>query len=1009
MNSKLQGFCAGIIESTLLVAALVIPVIINYYGFHIVGIPKAVVLVAMALLIAVVGIIALVEGHAAGLLAALRRPLVAAALATAIASTVATLGSIQPRLSIWGTGERGQGLVQILAVLLVFAGAAWVGRAGERRERMLAALLAASIPVSFYAIAQALQLEVIPGKVESTARAFGTLANPIFLGAFMMLLIPICLYRLVESVKSGRPLVFFGLALALVFQLLALILSDSRGPLLGLAAAAVITALALALKPGRRWLGWLTLGGMAAGLAFLILFNQPNTPLAPLRDLPVIGRFGEISTANGDSSGARLRIWRSARRLLVAEPARLVTGHGPEAMKLALLPYGEAYMASYNQRNRLVDRAHNVLLDLLITQGLLGALALLGMMAAFLHAAAGLAGLTPRIGDRRRLALFLAGGSALGALGFLIGRPLPGMAEALAVYAGALTLLGLLSGLGLYLTLLLLRADSSFAGPTRSGGSDATAKAIAAPEAGFETEAEAGRSQRFGLSLLAVGVAMVVEAAFGIQVVETQLVIWILAGLLVAAQVGPWRLSARSAPALTRRQRPEPEALDEEGSTLTIGWNSRSTGFGLALGALLSCIVFSLLVFASPKLAHTDLVLWGMLGLALVFGLMAAADAGESVLTTAIVALLCLGLYLLLRTFILSADPPDASLLWPGTLIWLLLLALAGGYWLREPAAHAPAWIGPAGLAYPVLVVPAVVLLSVYCIPTVRADIYFQSALATFDAALATDDAGLLNAAEQLYDRAAAANPNEDVYPLLFGERYSQLASLASSDLPAAAKAFQRAQALVEQAELLDPDMPYHKVNRGHLQLLFAQMILDSQPEQAAQAAANAEVPLQQAFDAVPYDPTVAGELALARWLKGDAEGALSVLEYSRDNLDPESGLTLRLLGQVYFGLGRLDDAEKAFETALTSARLNQQERMSILLAQGEIARQQGDREGAVARYEQVLQGGGGDWRLLFNLGLIYRDLGRQQEAFAALTQARQLAPPEAAEQVQAALDALRE
>lgn len=985
MKTRLQAYAAGAIEASILMALLLVPIIINYYGFQIFARPKGALLVALGLLVASLGIVAAAEGGLGGLRSLLRRPLVAAALLTGLATLLATATSSQRQLSIWGSGERTAGLIQALALLAFFAGAAWIGRAPARRERILACMVAASVPVALYALTQALRLEVVPGRVESLTRAFGSLSNPIFLAAYMMLLLPLGLQRMQRAAREGAFLRLVGWGLVTLLQLAAMVASDSRGPFLGLAAAGLVALLALALRPGRRWLGFATLGLLVAGLAFLVVFNQPGSALAPLRELPVLGRFGEISTVAGDSSGARLRIWRSTRRLLVAEPARLLSGHGPETLKYALLPYGETYMAGYGQRSRLVDRAHDVLLDKLVMEGLPGALALLFLFGAWLQAAAVAAGLAPEPADRRRLAGLLAGGTGLGALGFLVGWRLPLFGEPLSVFAGALTLLGLVGGLLAYLVWRLL-----------TGGGVAS-------EAADDDAASAG----LGLAFLALGAAAVVEAAFGIQVVETQLLIWILAGLLLALGLG--RLPAvetAGRPAALRRQRRGETDDDEAALTLSIGWSPRSVGYGLLLGAQLGAIDYSLHIFGATPLAHTWLVLLLLLVGALLAGLLAAADAGEGLFTAALVALVVLALFLGLRALTLALYP-DASLLWGMSLAWFLILALAAGSWLREPLTGAPGWRGPAGLVYPLLAVPGVALLVLAALNPVRADIYFQSALATFDAALARDDSQLLLDADTLYGRAARLNPREDGYPLLMAERYTQLGSLSGADLEGAATAFGRAQSLIEQAELLDPDMPFHKVNRGHLQLVFAQMLMAQQPEQARTVAANAALPLQEAFDAVPYDPAVAGELALARWLGGQPEQALPLLEYSRDTLDPDSPLTLRLLGQVYYDLERLDEAEAAFEKALGSSRLTAQERLSIQISLGEIARERGRLPEAIGYYEQVLAAGGGDWSLLYNLGLMYRDNGDTAKAREAWTQTLQAAPLDAYDQVQAALESL--
>ncbi len=1015
MNTRLQTYATAATEAALLVTLLGMPTLLHYYGFRVFELPKSALSVAMGLLAAVLLLIAAAESGSGVPRGLWRHPLVLAALLSGLATGLATLLGDQPRQSFWGTLERGGGFIQALSALAFFTGAAWLGRDPRRRERILASLVAGSAAPAVYALTQALQLQVVPGRVENVDRAFGTLANPIFLAAYLMLILPLTVQRILRAARRASFAAFAGWSLLLLLQLAALASSDSRGPVLGLAAGGLMVLLALSLRPGRAWLGYSSLGLLVAGLVFIVLFNQPGSPLEPLRDLPVIGRFGEISVLTGDSSGARLRIWRSSNRLLREEPGRLIVGHGPEQFKTALLPHGEIYLAGFGQRDRLVDRAHNVLLDKLVTEGLPGGLALLLTFGAALWTAAVAAGLARTRGQRRALALCLAGASAMGALAFFVQRPLPLLGAAPAIFAGALSLFGLVAGLGLF---LLGRLVLGARGRGRDGHHAADGEVDAAagggmaqpePTGSADLEGAAGTTAAAGLDLafLAVFTAATVEAAFGIQVVTLQMLIWLLAGLLLARRLGPLPTAVETASrAARRRRRGGADAEAESEASLTIGWTPGSAGYGLVVAAWLSAIVYALWIYGAPVLAHTRLVLLLMLLAAAAAALLAAADAGEGVLTTFIVALLGLGLYLALRQTVLALSD-DASMLWTASLLWWMGLALVAGFSLRRPLAEgAPGWRGAVGMVYPLLLVPAVAILLLASIRPVRGDVYFQSANATFEAALASDDSQLLLDAEALYQLAVEQSPDEATYPLLMAQHFTRLGSLSGADIEAAALAFDRAQGYIERAELLEPDMPYHKVNRGHLQLVFAQMLSAQQPEQARAIAANAALPLQDAFDIVPYDPAIVADLATARWLEGRTEEALALLEYSRDQLDAGSALTLRLLGQIYYDLERLDEAEAAFESAL-GTRLNQQERLGILVALGEIARERGQLDRAIARYEEVLRAGGGDWSLLFNLGLLYRDSGQVEAARAAWTQALQAAPPEAQEQVQGALQSL--
>jgi tetratricopeptide (TPR) repeat protein/O-antigen ligase len=1015
MNTKLQAWCAGAAETAVLLTAAAVPVFVNFYSFRVFDLNKAAILITLSTVIAVVGLIALIEGLGAGpgagtgkaLGRAVRRPLVAAALLLALTTAIATATSILPRLSFFGSAERMMGLMTLLTTLLLFGAVAWLAREPARRGRIVGMLIAASVPVSLFAITQWLGLEVVPGEVESANRAFGTIANPIFLGAYLMLLWPLTASRVVQAAQGNRPGPFVGYFIIAAVQLLALLATDSRGPLAGWAVGLFVLLLAGGIASGRRWLGWTAVGAATAGLIFVAVFNLPNTPLEPLRSVPVIGRFGRLADTSSGSEAARIRIWRSVDRMLAAEPARLVTGRGPETLKHALIPYAETYVSGRGQAGRLVDRAHNVLLDALATTGIPGALALLLVYGTWLWTAAVAAGLAPARSDRRLLALLLVIGTTLGLTAWLT-APL---------YAGAATFLGLLAGLAAYLFLALLSRRSADAGEDAEVEAEPVAQVATANRAsGSAAEGSAGstlpraaESRGLAVALLAVGAAAIAEAAFGIQTVVTQTVFWALAGLVVTLGAGDRvaAVAARVPAAVRQRSRGEAAAEPESGG-VTITWSHAGAALGLVTGAALGLVIYDFILFGTALLADT-LPVVGLLCVAMLLaGLLVATDVGESRVACLIMAVVAFILYIGLRglTWIFAQD---ASWVYAMTLLWLVVLVPLGGLWLRGTVApNTPAAAGVVAILYPVLALPAMALIWLVAVQPVRADIYFQSAVANFDAGIQTDNATLFANAEELFKRATDLNSKEDGYYLLWGERFTKV-GVAAADVAAAAQAFGRAQELVRTAESLDPLMPYHAFNRGQLQLSFAQKLTPGSQE-SLDAAANAVVALQSVFDKAPYDPQVAGELALAKLVAGDVQGAIELLEFSRDTLDDQNSATFRLLGQAYYAADDPDKAQAALQQALElDAGAGVQERAATALTLAEIARQRGDHATAIQYYEEVLAAGAGDWRVLFNLGLVYRDQGTLDKALAAITQVQRVAPQDEATQaqIQAALDSV--
>ena len=76
-----------------------------------------------------------------------RRPLVVAALVWTATAVVSTALALSPRLALVGSFERHHGLGTVLACVVAFIGVAFALRRGEQVERLLNALLLATVPV----------------------------------------------------------------------------------------------------------------------------------------------------------------------------------------------------------------------------------------------------------------------------------------------------------------------------------------------------------------------------------------------------------------------------------------------------------------------------------------------------------------------------------------------------------------------------------------------------------------------------------------------------------------------------------------------------------------------------------------------------------------------------------------------------------------------------------------------------------------------------------------------
>ena len=183
----------------------------------------------------------------------------------------------------------------------------------------------------------------------------------------------------------------------MMVQLTTIWFSGSRGPLLGLMAGLVRLRHYVhgAAPPApdvlRGHWSW-----PLAGALFLGVFNLPNTPLEPLKQIPYLGRLGSFLELEYGTGKVRVLIWEGAIQLIKADPMRTLIGWGPESMYVAYNRFYPPDLAHYEARNASPDRSHNETYDSLVITGVLGFLAYWTVFYTFFYFALNLLGLVRR-------------------------------------------------------------------------------------------------------------------------------------------------------------------------------------------------------------------------------------------------------------------------------------------------------------------------------------------------------------------------------------------------------------------------------------------------------------------------------------------------------------------------------------------------------------------------------------------------------------------------------------
>ena len=590
-GTKLNLLCDKIIEAGWLVAAIVIPLFFNFYSNRVFEAGKVMLLRSIALVMAAAWIIKVAEqgprnwklviGHWS------LKPLVLPTLLFASVFLLSTLSSVIFRVSFWGSYHRRQGLYVVLCYIVIFFSMLDTLRTRQQLERLITTILLTSLPISLYGIMQRLKLDPLPWIMGGAGRAQSTLGNPILIGAYLIMVIPLTIRELIRSfslVRDGKKRTVSSLGLSppvlsvaegpvlspvegskafvllscyfllLALQLICLSFTVSRGPLIGLMAGFFFFFLLLAVSKGWKGLA-LTVIGVAIGLGlFLIALNLPNTPLSPVlspvRKMPFLARLGAISAHVIE----RTVIWEGAVEMITADPLRAVVGRGPETMGLTFFPYLRPEWRSIAGLDKTADRCHNETLDVWVTGGLIGFAAYLFLFGSIFYYGLKWLGLIANSRQRRFLIITWLVGGFSGAL-------IPWLMDGTLRWAGVGIPAGILLALVIYLmTSLFQRGDLSGSTEASTVRASTELSRMSSAERLAEVLSEGGKggvrgssNQILLITLLSALIAHFVEIQFGIAITATRTYFWLYAALL--AIVGyHWQLC----PELVEGQRPEP-------------------------------------------------------------------------------------------------------------------------------------------------------------------------------------------------------------------------------------------------------------------------------------------------------------------------------------------------------------------------------------------------------------------------------------------------------------------
>lgn len=279
------------------------------------------------------------------------------------------LASINPVLSFYGSATRQAGLVSYFFyfwwfILLSF-NLITLRRLGEtyhhslkrHLNRLIQVASLSGLVVSIYAILQILDIDFLtwPQPPYLTHRALSTFGQPNFLASWLLLVIPLSFYLAGHSRRAFSRCLF---AIVGLLELAALFLTGSRGGLLGLIAAGGGFALYKLFKIA--WSRWHKIIVLVSGVAIiglaLIGFNFYSG-----------GRVNRLWHFDAGSAIMRLDFYSAAGQAIEQSPW---LGYGLENSSQVFIKYYRPDWGVYGKVAQNTDRAHDLILDILLNGGL---------------------------------------------------------------------------------------------------------------------------------------------------------------------------------------------------------------------------------------------------------------------------------------------------------------------------------------------------------------------------------------------------------------------------------------------------------------------------------------------------------------------------------------------------------------------------------------------------------------------------------------------------------------
>ncbi len=227
-------------------------------------------------------------------------------------------------------------------------------------EFFLKVISISGLLVSVYAICQLFGVDFVSWSEPAslTGRAVSSFGQPNYLACWLVIVLPLAAYLI--SVSKNK-IIRASWSAIFIIELLALVTTGSRAVLFTFILVSVVWLLWFSYQKNlltrKKLLAVIFSGAiiLALFLTFLAVSNR--------------SRFTELTNLKQGSAAVRLDLWQNGFKAFIKKP---LLGYGLENQTEAYVTDYQVDDALYAKPNTYSDRAHNLILDILLTSGIVG-------------------------------------------------------------------------------------------------------------------------------------------------------------------------------------------------------------------------------------------------------------------------------------------------------------------------------------------------------------------------------------------------------------------------------------------------------------------------------------------------------------------------------------------------------------------------------------------------------------------------------------------------------------